>query len=168
MIRRELERMQEQLPYLTALARRLTGNAHDASDLVQDALVRALRAEPPLPARDELRPWLATIVRHLHVDRLRQLAREPKQLSLDDAGPLRATDADEPALAEAVEHEQLARALAELPDDFRRVFVLHELDGRSYRDIAAELGIPVATVGTRLCRARLKLRELLRARTSPR
>lgn len=163
MIRRELERMQEQLPYLTALARRLTGNAADASDLVQDALVRALRAEPPPAEQDALRPWLATILRHLHVDRLRQLAREPKQLSLDDAGPLSASHDEELPLTEAVSHEQLAQALAGLPEEFRRVFELHELEGRSYRDIAAALGIPVATVGTRLTRARLKLRELLRA-----
>jgi RNA polymerase sigma-70 factor (ECF subfamily) len=155
------------MPYLHAMARKLTGNAHDASDLVQDALVRAIRALPGLPAGTDLRPWLATIVRHLHVDRLRQLAREPLPVPLDEtsAAALAATQPpgpdDPPSRPNLEKLDNLEQALGELPEEFRRVFVLHALEGRSYRDIADSLGIPMATVGTRLSRARLKLRGLL-------
>ena len=153
--------LDEHLPYLHAMARRLIGNPHDASDLVQDALVRALRALPP--AGDDLRPWLATILRHLFVDRLRQRARAPFPVPLDEVD-LSAADPEAP---DAIDHlDHLDEAIAGLPEPFRRVFVLHQLEGRSYRDIADALGIPLATVGTRLTRARLKLREhLLRCGT---
>jgi RNA polymerase sigma-70 factor (ECF subfamily) len=158
------------MPYLQAMARKLTGNPHDASDLVQDALLRALRALPGLPAGTDLRPWLATIVRHLHVDRLRQLARDPLSIPLEEASASALTveaepGKDEPASGARVEHlEHLEQALTLLPEEFRQVFVLHALEGRSYRDIADSLGIPMATVGTRLSRARLKLRGLLGGR----
>jgi RNA polymerase sigma-70 factor (ECF subfamily) len=164
------DRLDALLPYLHAMARKLTGNAHDASDLVQDALVRAIRAFPGLAAGSDLRPWLATIVRHLHVDRIRQLAREPLPIPLDEASEVSLTLAHEQAHEPSHEPREhapvelldfLEEALGELPEEFRRVFVLHELEGRSYRDIADCLGIPMATVGTRLSRARLKLRGLL-------
>jgi RNA polymerase sigma-70 factor (ECF subfamily) len=166
-IRDPAEQIDLLMPYLHAMARKLTGNAHDASDLVQDALVRAVRALPGLPAGTDLRPWLATIVRHLHVDRLRQLAREPLPVPLDEtsAAALAADEPpgpdDPPSRPNLERLDNLEQALGELPEEFRRVFVLHALEGRSYRDIADSLGIPMATVGTRLSRARLKLRGLL-------
>ncbi len=161
------------MPYLTAMARKLTGNRHDASDLVQDALVRALRALPAMPPDTDLRPWVATIVRHLHVDRVRQLAREPMPVPLEEASPMSLTaeqdssrDEDGQLATARLDHlEHLDLALAQLPEDFRRVFVLHEIEGQSYRTIADALQIPIATVGTRLSRARLKLRELLARET---
>jgi len=154
--------VQGELPHLLTVARRLTGNVHDASDLVQDALVRALRVPPPAGDSGGLRPWLTTILRHLHVDRLRRRAREPRPVPLDDASPAALCAEDEPTLEEDVELEQIEAAVEALPEEFRRVFVLHELEGWSYRDIASSLDIPMATVGTRLSRARIKLRGLLR------
>jgi RNA polymerase sigma-70 factor (ECF subfamily) len=154
-----------ELPYLLAVARRLTGNAQDAHDVVQDALVRALPALPGIGAGSCLRAWLVTIVRHVHIDRVRRVAREPKSVPIDallaESLPSREP---EPALDDAMGMEDVEAALVALPETFRRVFVLHELEGRPYRDIAAALDIPLATVGTRLNRARTKLRALLAER----
>jgi RNA polymerase sigma-70 factor (ECF subfamily) len=154
-----------ELPYLLAVARRLTGNAQDAHDIVQDALVRALPALPGIGAGSCLRAWLVTIVRHVHIDRVRRVAREPKSVPIDavlaESLPSREP---EPAPDDAMGMEDVEAALVALPEAFRRVFVLHELEGRPYRDIAVALDIPLATVGTRLNRARTKLRALLAER----
>jgi RNA polymerase sigma-70 factor, ECF subfamily len=149
-----------ELPHLLTFARRLTRNHHDAHDLVQDALVRALPTIGRVSAGPHLRAWLTTIVRHVHIDRLRRVAREPVAVPIDETRigdvPDDATDEED-----ALSMEDIQEALGTLPELFRRVFVLHELEGRPYREIATALDIPVATVGTRLARARLKLRQLL-------
>jgi RNA polymerase sigma-70 factor (ECF subfamily) len=154
-----------ELPYLRAVARRLTGNPQDAHDVVQDALVRALPALHTIAAGPRLRAWLVTIVRHIHIDRVRRVAREPRSVPIDgflaDSLPSREP---EPAADDGMGMEDVEAALAALPETFRRVFVLHELEGRPYRDIAGALDIPLATVGTRLNRARTKLRALLAER----
>lgn len=155
-----------ELPNLLARARRLTLSSQDAHDLVQDALVRALPALGKVAPGSNLRAWLMTIMRHVHIDRLRRVAREPPAVSIEEMKIESLALADQVAEpANAMDFEDLQEALDEaldaLPESFRRVLVLHELEGRSYREISAVLGIPLATVGTRLSRARLKLRMLL-------
>lgn len=161
--------MDAELPFLVALARRLTGNPHDAHDLVQDAMVRALPALSSVTSGPHLRAWLITIVRRLHIDRVRRLAREPKSVPIDEAG-VESLGGQEPDgdAEDAMGIEDVEAALGALPEAFRRVFVLHELEGRPYREIADTLDIPLATVGTRLNRARTKLRALLADRHSVR
>jgi RNA polymerase sigma-70 factor (ECF subfamily) len=160
------DHIHDQLPYLRSLARRLTGNQADAHDLVQDALLRALPALGAVAAGSYLRAWLTTIVRHVHIDRLRRAAREPRSVSIDDAEVecLRCEAVVDVDPDDGMSIEDVEEALGALPEVFRRVFVLHELEGRAYRDIANALDIPLATVGTRLTRARLKLRTLLVAK----
>jgi len=153
-----------ELPYLRALARRLTFSHEDAHDLVQDAIVRALPALGKVRAGSHLRAWLITILRRIHIDGLRRSARAPQAIPIDEVhGGQLAIDDDttEPTDEWA---DDLDQALTALPEVFRRVIVLHELEGCSYREISASLDIPLATVGTRLNRARLKLRSLLSER----
>ena len=155
-------------PHLLALARRLALNSHDANDLVQDAIVRALPALGKVAAGSHLRAWLFTILRRMHVDQLRRMARAPEAVSIDE---VRDVLASEGPMAEAVDGEDaddVHSALRALPEVFRQVLVLHELEGRSYREIAEILDLPLATVGTRLSRARLKLRLLLVAQRAAR
>lgn len=148
-------------PHLLVLARRLVINPQDAHDLVQDAIVRALPALGRVTAGSHLRAWLLTILRRTHIDRLRRVAREPQMIPIDDMHET--LTADEPAAdtGDEMTPDDIRAALRRVPRSFRQVLVLHALEGRSYREISRMLGLPLATVGTRLSRARLKLRDAL-------
>ena len=146
---------------LATLARCLCGNSADADDLVQDTLERALRAQyVEVGAR---RGWLATILRNRHRDEYRAKVRHPRQnIALENfAMP----EPPEPGAWESFTEEHIASIMDQLDPGFRRVFELHTA-GRSYKQIAHELGISINTVGTRLMRARHKLKEILLASSS--
>lgn len=148
-------------PMLYAMALKLSGNPADARDLVQDAFERALKAYATLPAGSNERGWIVTILYNLFIDQCRKRRREPLTQDVHEI-PVAAPDPAPAAPAWLdITPEQLAAALARLGDEFRAVYRLHTVDGRSYKEIAAALDIPVATVGTRLIRARKKLRDLL-------
>ncbi|MFP2930413.1 RNA polymerase sigma factor [Pyxidicoccus sp. 3LG] len=148
---------------LQATALRLCGNAADARDLVQDTLERGLRNLAKYKPGTDGRAWLLTILHHLFIDRCRSGKRERRaDVSAEDMEERIAAPEVESAPAWAsISPEQLREALDKLPEDFRMVYRLHALEGRSYLEIAERLGIPKATVGTRLIRARRKLKELL-------
>jgi RNA polymerase sigma-70 factor (ECF subfamily) len=139
-------------------AGRLTRNAADAQDLLQDTLERGLRKGERF-TYGSLRAWLMHIMRNLFIDRCR--SRRTAQanvdlLSLADESP----PAPLPAWATVTDAE-LEAAVAALDPSARSVVVLREREGLSYAEIAQRLSIPPATVGTRLLRARRRLRELL-------
>jgi RNA polymerase sigma-70 factor (ECF subfamily) len=142
---------------LTAIARRLCGNQADADDLVQETYERALKAWDRYSDRGNLRSWLAAILNNRFIDRCREARRAPMTEEIDD---LPAPDPVAPPAWAHVTPEAIQAALARIGDTFRSVYELH-VAGKSYDDIAAELGIPKNTVGTRLIRARRKLKELL-------
>ncbi len=106
-----------------------------------------------------MRGWLITILHNLFIDRCRRARRAPTT-SIPDELQAPPEDVSVPAWAN-VTPDQLRAAMSELDDEFRRAYELHALEGRSYRQIADELGIPMNTVGTRLLRARRKLRLIL-------
>ena len=159
------------LPHLDAaynLARWLTRDDQDAQDVVQEAMLRALRYFASFRG-DNARPWLLTIVRHTCYGWLRE-NRPALQAPLDGgddadapAWDPPAPDTDEPQVAAARRDEraQVNRALAALPVAYREVLVLRELEDLSYRDIAAIVQVPVGTVMSRLARARGLLRAAL-------
>jgi RNA polymerase sigma-70 factor (ECF subfamily) len=151
-------------PHLFALARRLSLNPADAHDLVQDTIVKALPALGKVAVGAHLRAWLLTILRRMHVDRLRRFAREPEAISIDDVRERLVSDAASSEDADPTNTDDIRVGLSALPESFRRVLVLHDLEGRSYREISRALDLPLATVGTRLSRARLKLRDAIVAR----
>ena len=146
---------------LLAVALRLCGNPSDAKDLVQDPFERGLKSFDRFAPGTNGRGWLITILHNLFVDRCRQSRREqradvePESLELpaapDEPSPVWAT----------ITPEQVQAALGKINPEFRAVYQLHAVEGRSYAEISAQLGIPKATVGTRLIRARRRLRELL-------
>jgi RNA polymerase sigma-70 factor (ECF subfamily) len=151
----------EHRPLLFATARRLTGSDSDAHDLVQDTLERALRRFASLPPGGNPRGWLFTILHNAFIDRCRS-DRGERATSVDQlAERLAAPDSDAPALWEQVTPEQVKAAVAKLPEEFRAVYGLHAEERKSYEEISRTLGIPKATVGTRLMRARRRLKELL-------
>ncbi len=151
------------LPLLRGFALRLSGRPEEAEDLVQETLVRALRRARLQPSAD-LRPWLLRVLKNLFIDGWRRRGRDVTAACDFDALPANddgESDGDSPRWAR-VDPAELGRAVESLAPAFREVYQLHA-EGRDYDTIAARLGLRKATVGTRLHRARHKLRVLLEA-----
>ena len=144
---------------LTGIARRLCGNDADAADLVHDTYERALRAWDRYSDRGNLRSWMVAILNNLFIDRCRKTRRTPRTEAIDDL-ELPAPEPVAPPAWSTVTEAQVDAALGTIGAEFRRVYELHAL-GRSYDEIATELNIAKATVGTRLIRARKKLKDAL-------
>jgi RNA polymerase sigma-70 factor, ECF subfamily len=153
------------LPHLDAAfnyARWLTKNDADAEDVVQDAYLRALRFFSSLRGEDA-RAWLLTIVRNTWYGRFPRRAGSAVMTVADGEEDHRADASLDPE-AQMIQQqtvEQVRRALETLPADFREVLVLRELEGLSYKEIAAIIGIPLGTVMSRLARARERLAGVL-------
>jgi RNA polymerase sigma-70 factor (ECF subfamily) len=148
------------------VARSLTRNQADAEDLVQDSLVRAYKAIDRFDGRYP-RAWLLTIVRNTHINRNRrrrpELLRDPDtQLERLAQSPT-SDERDRPdRFVDAEVDAEVEAALRGLPSTFGEVIALVDVDGLSYAEAAAALGIPVGTVMSRLHRGRKKIRERLR------
>lgn len=153
---------------LAASALRLTGNHSDARDLLQDAVERALRSRMSLPTVVDWCRWLLVTMRHRHVDNFRHLKTVRRAISqLKEEGT---TWCDEAAFLgcsqlprwRRVDSSVLDEAIARLDPGARQAIELW-LAGRSLLEISIDLGTRPATAGTRLFRARAKLRLLLGA-----
>ena len=141
------------LPHLGAaynLARWLLRNDSDAADIVQESLLRAL---PSVERARDPRAWLLTIVRNTAYSFLQQHRARELGTELEEPGP----DTPEVLLLRSAQQRVLNQAVEALPVEFREVFVLRELEGLSYREIAEVAGIPMGTVMSRLSRARRQL-----------
>ena len=153
------------VPHLDAAfnyARWLTKNDADAEDVVQDATIRALRYFSSL-RNDDARAWLLTIVRNTWYGRLGQKSASQRAGVYDEMTDERRDErlGPEALVLQQQAVEQVQLALESLPIDFREVVVLRELEGVSYKEIAAVVGVPVGTVMSRLSRARERLLTLL-------
>jgi RNA polymerase sigma-70 factor (ECF subfamily) len=147
--------------FLYTVAYRLTGNAADAEDLVQEVLLRVRRG------LDTYRPgsmegWLSRITTNAFLDDVRRRKRRPTVVMSEPPDELlpSAAGADE-TLASRTLPDQVQAALARLPEDYRAAVVLCDVVGESYDQIADTLGIPVGTVRSRIHRGRGLLREAL-------
>ncbi len=148
------------------IALRVTGNPHDAEEIVQDALVRAYRAlatyEPDRIRELRLRPWLATIVLNLCRNRARtRTVPSTPMAPLVDAGwePPADGTTDPASLAlEGAERDRLAAHLAALPDRYRIPVVLRHVDDLSYAELAQVLGRPEGTLKAQVHRGLAMLR----------
>ena len=133
----------------------------DAADVVQDTLESALQAGDRLRAVENLQAWLVTILHRRMIDLFRKREREQLGDPPDEVEMTQDTPPADAPLWTRIDGAQLRSAVERLEPEFREVFTLHAFERRSYKDIAASLAIPQATVGTRLLRARRKLRVLL-------
>jgi RNA polymerase sigma-70 factor (ECF subfamily) len=153
------------LPHLAAafnLARWLTGDDHDAEDVVQEAYLRAYQYFDSFHGVDG-RAWLLRIVRNTCYSWLEKNRPREPAVAFDETkhSTQRREAGPEAALVANESREMLRRALDELPPEFRETIVLRELEGLSYKEIAAVSGVPVGTVMSRLARARERLQECL-------
>lgn len=156
MARPRSEFEQQVLPHLDAaynLARWLVRDPAVAEDVVQDALLRALRFHAGL--RGATKPWLLQIVRNAAYAQLAARHRTVEvPLHPDPAGPADAADDPEAALVRQQDLYHLDARLAALPTELRECLVLRELEELSYKEIAQVTGVAIGTVMSRLWRAR--------------
>jgi RNA polymerase sigma-70 factor, ECF subfamily len=155
----------EALPHLRALygtAYRMTRNAHDAEDLVQETFLRAYRGFDRYQPGTNIRAWLFTILHRARTDAFRRAGRSPQTVAMLDEGP--AVPPPQEALASGA--EDIERALLALPEVFRLAVVLRDVEDLSYEEIAGVLDIPIGTVMSRIHRGRALLRAAL-SRSTP-
>jgi RNA polymerase sigma-70 factor (ECF subfamily) len=147
------------------LAYRLTGNPHDAEDLTQEVFVRVFRSlENYTPGTFE--GWLHRITTNLFLDQVRRKARVRFDALPDDTERVPGRElSPEDALTTTLLDGDIEEALARLPEDFRVAVVLCDLEGLSYEEIAATLGIKLGTVRSRISRGRAQLRASLANRS---
>ncbi len=154
------------LPEVAALLRvalSMTAQPSDAEDLVQDTLLRAWRSLDSFDGRHP-RAWLLTIMRNAEINRHRR--RRPQLLDDPDAEPRHAADQPAGMSAENVVMDGLfdgavESALTALPDRFREVIVLVDVEGLTYAEAAEVLNVPEGTVMSRLHRSRTRIRTSL-------
>jgi RNA polymerase sigma-70 factor (ECF subfamily) len=165
---------------LRGVARRLTCNDADAEDLVAETVARAWRARDSLESEAAFRAWIFRILNNTFISDLRRAGARPRLESVDcddaetgddEAGFSIFEQMHQPFLlwfsnpeqefVDKLLREDLDRALATLPDHYRVVVILSDLQEFNYAEIAETLAIPVGTVRSRLARARGALQKIL-------
>ncbi|HEY3279190.1 MAG TPA: sigma-70 family RNA polymerase sigma factor [Gemmatimonadales bacterium] len=159
----------EALVHLDALYRvalRLTGNAADADDLVQETMLKAYRAWHQYEKGTNAKGWLLTILRHAFINEYRRRTRHPETVDVDTIEPFAVfseiqDDDPQGAFFDRIVDDEVLKAIDQLPEAFRETLVLSDVEGMSYQEIAKILEIPVGTVKSRLFRARQLLQGRL-------
>ena len=150
------------MPHLDAaynLARWLLRNDQDAEDAVQEAYMRAYKAFAHFRGGDG-KAWFMTIIRNVCYTMIKKLRSHETPEPFDEEIHQLTGEAElQEAFRQKANAENLHCALEKLPDEFREVIVLHDLEGLAYKEIAGVVGIPIGTVMSRLARARARLRE---------
>jgi len=163
------------VPFVDALyntALRMTRNPQDAEDLVQETYLKAYKYYDKFTEGTNFKAWLFRILKNTFINNYRKRQQEPPQNAFDEiedvfesqvsADSSSIPNPEEDAL-ENVLDEDVQRALDALPDEYRMVVILADLEDFSYQEIADILEIPVGTVMSRLYRARRRLEaEMLR------
>jgi RNA polymerase sigma-70 factor, ECF subfamily len=166
-------------PHLDKLypaALRMTRNASDAEDLVQETMAKAYTSFGQFTPGTNMRAWLHKILATTFINGYRKRKREPAvTTSAGLTGDWQAGNGSLAARAPSAEAEALGRladsdvlrALRDLPRDFRTAVWLADVEGYPYREVAAIMGTPIGTVMSRLHRGRDKLRSALANREAP-
>ena len=154
------EELTDLVPSLRKFAFSLTGNIHDADDLLQATVEKLL--SKPLPQEATLMAWAFRVCRNIWIDEYRaqkvrtQAAASP-ELRAQEQGAL------DTALTSEMTLRQVTKAMDDLPNEQRETLSLIAVQGMSYRDASAVLEVPTGTIMSRLARARAKLSNVLRA-----
>jgi RNA polymerase sigma-70 factor (ECF subfamily) len=162
-IRQEFET--EAIPHMAALynfAIRMTRDADAAADLVQDTYLRAFRFFDKFERGTNCKAWLFRIMKNAYINTYRKVSKGPDLVEYDAVEEFyetirdAAVDGDglvEKMFSEALDDE-VSRAIDALPDDFRTVVILCDIEGMTYEEIADFIDSPIGTVRSRLHRAR--------------
>jgi RNA polymerase sigma factor (sigma-70 family) len=148
---------------LYGVAYRLTGNEHDARDLVQDVLIKVHNALPKFQP-GSFTGWLYRITVNTFLDSVRKQQRVRLQAIPDDLSRFSAGEqvpSPPEVLAQVRLDDDIQRAVNELPSEFKAAVVMCDVVGLSYEDIATQLDVPIGTVRSRIHRGRALLRRSL-------
>jgi RNA polymerase sigma-70 factor (ECF subfamily) len=163
----------EYMPSLYSAALRMTRNAADAEDLVQETYLRAYRGFGSFAQGTNLKAWLYRILTNTFINRYRAAQRRPDETDLDEVedfylyrrlGGLegaRASRSAEDELLDVLTEGEVREAVESLPEQFRLAVLLADVEGFSYKEIAEILDIPIGTVMSRLHRGRRGLQKRL-------
>jgi RNA polymerase sigma-70 factor (ECF subfamily) len=146
------------LPSLRRFARNLARDPHDADDVVQIAVERALQRLDQWRSDARLDSWLFKILRNAWIDEVRARARRAKILMPEEAGE----HIGEAVMERAIDRWSAEAALSRLPEDQRLAVGLVLIEGLSYKDAAEVLDVPLGTLTSRLSRGREALQDMLR------
>lgn len=154
-----LEHLDALLGYAMALTRNLT----DAEDLVQETYLRATSAAQIPDAASNLKGWLFVIMRNAWLNQVRHRNNGPRFVELETGEQSVDETQENPHVVylRKLEREQVREAIESLPDAYREIVVLRDIEGFTYQEIATVLHCPAGTVMSRLGRARGRLRRLL-------
>ena len=159
----ELIRQYEKKVY--TLCFRMCGNSEDAEEAAQDAFLALWRGIDRFRQESSLSTWIYRLATNVCIDTLRRRKKQSGSVSLDDEELFVDAVDTSPQPQETVEHREAQKLLQEglsaLPEEYRKVLILREIEGLSYTEIAEVLEISEGTVKSRLSRARLALRTVL-------
>jgi len=170
---RFVELAMEHMSSLYSAAVRMTRNPTDAQDLVQETYLKAFRGFRTFEEGTNLKAWLYRILTNTYINSYRAKKRRPEQSDVDDVedlylyrrlGGLEAAAAGRSAEEEVLDHftdADVKKAVESLPEQFRMVVLLADVEGFSYKEIAAILDVPIGTVMSRLHRGRRALQKAL-------
>ena len=152
------ENIEQHIPYLRNFARALTRNVVAADDLLQECLTRGLLKQHLFTEGTNLRAWLTTIMHNLHVNELRRRGRAE---ILFDPSELPTSVVAEPNQENYMMLRAAERALQMMPDKQRLALELVKIEGLSYEEASAQMGLPVGTVKSRANRAQKAMHALM-------
>ncbi len=163
---------EEIIPHLDAMynfALRLTSDPSDAEDLVQDTIVKAFRFFDSYEKGTNAKAWLFRILKNSYINNYRKQSKKPSQVDYDEVSTfyetIRAERTDTSDLEDKMFREliddDISNALDELPEDFRTVVLLCDVEGFTYEEISNMLDVPIGTIRSRLHRGRNLLKSQL-------
>ncbi|HXG01416.1 MAG TPA: sigma-70 family RNA polymerase sigma factor [Bacteroidota bacterium] len=169
---KQREFQNEALPHMGFLynyALRMTYNSADAEDLVQETFLKAFRFWDSYEKGTNIRAWLFRIMKNAYINRYRKEKKEPETVEYDEIenfyNSVRETAVESSDLQETLYNnlfeDDVAQAIAELPEDFRTVVILCDIENLTYEEVAEFVDCPIGTVRSRLHRGRKLLRAKL-------
>ena len=159
----ELIRQYEKKVY--TLCFRMCGNSEDAEEAAQDSFLALWRGIDRFRQESSLSTWIYRLASNACIDLLRRRKKQGSSLSLDDEELFLDAVDPEPRPQDAVEHREAQKLLQEglsaLPEEYRKVLILREIEGLSYTEIAESASLELGTVKSRISRGRVLLRNFL-------
>jgi RNA polymerase sigma-70 factor (ECF subfamily) len=145
-----------------SLCLRMTGNTAEAEDLTQEAFLQLFRKIATFRGESAFSTWLHRLAVNVVLMRLRK--KGLPEVSLEETlEPRRDIGERDMVLAGSIDRINLERAIESLPPGYRAIFVLHDVEGYEHNEIAAMMGCSIGNSKSQLHKARMKLRDLLKA-----
>lgn len=171
-IRKQDDFNEEIIPHLDALHNfglRLTSDPNDAEDLVQDTIVKAYRFFSSYEKGTNAKAWLFRILKNSYINNYRKKSKKPQEVDYDEVATFYETiraertetsDLEDKMFRELID-DDISKALNDIPEDFRTVVLLCDVEDFTYEEIANMLDVPIGTIRSRLHRGRNLLKAQL-------